>query len=640
MGKLSVVEFAALRNCRSTYKDQLEGVKRAFVVVRAIHTTVMVVTSNPHNREKPVSSNASKLSLFSSEELLVLNLEQVLTDRFPGFFEKQPSLISKPMLKVLRVLFRERQVNQFLAEHQALRGLDLIEKILEYFDMDYLVSNKDLENIPSSGRVIVVANHPLGALDALSLILMISRVRRDIKVVANDLLSSIEPLQELLLPVDNMGGGSSRHGVKQIHAALQREELVIIFPAGEVSRLRPNGIRDVRWKSGFMQFARRTGSPLLPIFIDAKNSPLFYGASMLYKPIAALLLVQEMFMQRSNTIAFRVGELIPFAHLNVEGIRLKARVKMVRRHLYRISQRKPGIFTTEKSIAHPESRQALKKELSKGEVLGQTRDGKQILLMNWAPGSALMREIGRLRELSFRKVGEGTGKRRDTDNYDLHYRHLVLWDETELEVVGSYRIGEVGAILVNQGIEGLYTHSLFKFGEAFNQYARQSIELGRSFVQPRYWGSRALDYLWQGVGAYLRRHPEIRYMYGPVSISAHYPKPARDLMVDFYLRYFSSDEYLGQAKMPYQISQSTWDEYGQVFSGEDYEADLQELKNQLALFDLTIPTLLKQYIDICEPGGARFLDFGIDPEFAGATDGMILVEIAKVKESKRKRYMG
>jgi putative hemolysin len=570
----------------------------------------------------------------------LLNVEQVLTDRFPGFFEKQPGLLTRPMLKVLRMLFREREVNRFLQEHQSLKGFDLIEKVLEYFDLDYLVSNKDLENIPSSGRVIVVANHPLGALDALCLIQMISRVRRDIRVVATDLLSAIEPMGDLLLPVDNLGGGSNRRGVKRIHAALEREELVIIFPAGEVSRLRPNGVRDTRWKSGFMQFARRTCSPLLPIYIDARNSPLFYGVSMLYKPIAALLLVQEMFMQRSNTIAFRVGELIPFDHLNMDGIRLKSRVKMVRKHLYRISQRKSGVFTTEKSIAHPESRQALKKELSKGEALGETRDGKRVLLMDWEPGSAFMREIGRLREISFRKVGEGTGKRRDTDKYDVHYRHLVLWDERELEMVGSYRIGEVRGILEQQGREGLYTHSLFKFDDAFDRYAHHAIELGRSFVQPRYWGSRALDYLWQGLGAYLRHHPEIRYMFGPVSISARYPKPARDLMVDFYLRYFPPAQFLGAARNPYRTSRATWDELGQVFRGDDYEADLQELKNQLAQFDLTVPTLYKQYTDLCEPGGVSFLDFGIDPDFAGCADGMILVALERVKESKRKRYIG
>lgn len=570
----------------------------------------------------------------------MLNVEQVLTERFPGFFLNKPRLLTRPMLTLLRMLFREREINRFLEENRGVRGLDFIEQVLDYFDLDYLVSNRDLENIPPTGRVVVVANHPLGALDALSLIQMISRVRSDIRVVANDLLSALEPLGDLLLPVDNMGGGSSRRGIKQVYAALERDELVIVFPAGEVSRLRPNGVRDVRWKSGFLQFARRTASPLLPVFIDAVNSPLFYGVSLLYKPIAALLLVGEMFRQRSNTIGFRVGELIPADHLNMEGIRPKARVRMVRKHFYRVFQRRSGVFTTEKSIAHPEPRQSLKKELGKGLLLGQTRDGKQIMLMDWEPGSVFMREIGRLRELSFRKVGEGTGKRRDTDSYDAHYRHLVLWDEAELEVVGSYRLGEAGRILRDQGMSGLYTHSLFKFDPAFEAYAREAIELGRSFVQPRYWGSRALDYLWQGLGAYLRHHPEIRYMFGPVSISARYPRPARDLMVHFYRSYFACQHYLGEAKIPYRLSLPGREECEGLFTGRDFEQDLQELKNQLALYDLSIPTLFKQYTDLCEAGGSCFLDFGVDPDFANCTDGMILVDIRKVKAAKRKRYMG
>ncbi|MCG7980595.1 MAG: lysophospholipid acyltransferase family protein [Candidatus Thiodiazotropha endolucinida] len=570
----------------------------------------------------------------------MLNVEQVLTERFPGFFNNKPQLLTKPMLTLLRMLFHEREINRFLEDHQGLRGLDFIEKVLEYFDLDYLVSNRDLENIPPTGRVVVVANHPLGALDALSLILMISRVRTDIRVVANDLLSALEPLGDLLLPVDNMGGSSSRKGIKQVYEALEREEMVIVFPAGEVSRLRPNGVRDVRWKNGFLQFIRRTEAPMLPIFIDAKNSPLFYAVSLLYKPIAALLLVGEMFRQRSNTIGFRIGGLVPAAHLNVDGIRPKARVRMVRKHFYRVAQRKPGIFTTERSIAHPESRQALKKELSKGRLLGETRDGKQIVLMDWEIGSALMREIGRLRELSFRKVGEGTGRRRDIDKYDTHYRHLVLWDDNELEVVGSYRIGEAGPIINDRGMQGLYTTSLFDFDESFQPYAERAIELGRSFVQPRYWGSRALDYLWQGLGSYLRHHPEVRHMYGPVSISDRYPKAARDLMVVFYKHYFGCKSRLGEAKIPYQLDKACQEEFSRHFCGDDLERDLQELKNQLALYNVTIPTLFKQYTDLCEPGGVCFLDFGKDPDFAGCTDGMILVSVDKVKSAKRKRYIG
>jgi putative hemolysin len=570
----------------------------------------------------------------------VLNVEQVLTERFPGFFNNKPAMLTRPMLTLLRMLFHEREINRFLEQHHGARGLDFIERVLEYFDLDYLVSSRDLENIPCSGRVVVVANHPLGALDALSLILMISRVRTDIRVVANDLLSSLEPLGDLLLPVDAMGGGSSRKRIKRVYAALERDELVIVFPAGEVSRLRPNGVRDVRWKGGFLQFIKRTEAPLLPVFIDARNSPLFYAVSLLYRPIAALLLVGEMFRQRSNTIGFRIGELVPAAHLNMEGIRSKARLRMVRKHFYRVAQGKAGVFATERSIAHPESRKALKKELAKGRLLGKTRDGKQILLLDWEPESALMREIGRLRELSFRKVGEGSGRRRDTDTYDSYYRHLVLWDEAELEVVGSYRLGEGDAILRSRGMAGLYTHSLFRFDDEFEAYVREAIELGRSFVQPDYWGSRALDYLWQGLGAYLRHNPQIRYMFGPVSISARYPKAARDLMVAFYRHYFGCKRRLGEAKIPYQLDQPSQEAFSRHFSGVDMEQDLQELKNQLALYNVAIPTLLKQYTDLCEPGGACFLDFGKDPDFAGCTDGMILVAVDRVKPAKRKRYIG
>jgi hypothetical protein len=201
-------------------------------------------------------------------------------------------------------------------------------------------------------------------------------------------------------------------------------------------------------------------------------------------------------------------------------------------------------------------------------------------------------------------------------------------------------LGEASEILRERGMAGLYTHSLFNFDPAFEAYANEAIELGRSFVQPRYWGSRALDYLWQGLGAYLRHHPEIRYLFGPVSLSARYPRPARDLMVYFYRHYFGGRLSLGEAKIPYQLSLSSRQECAALFSGGDMEQDQQTLKHRLALYDLTIPTLYKQYTDLCEPGGVCFLDFGVDPDFANCTDGMILVDVKSVKAAKRRRYMG
>jgi len=570
----------------------------------------------------------------------VLNVEQVVTRRFAGFFENKPALFTRPFLSLLRMLFHEKEINHFLEAHQGMLGIEFIEQVLEYFDLDYAVSSKDIENIPTVGRVVIIANHPLGALDALALILMISKVRKDIKVVANDLLMTLTPLAELLLPVDNMSGRSTRAAIRGIHEALEAEQAVIVFPAGEVSRLRLSGVRDVRWKPGFLQFARRTGSPLLPVFIDARNSALFYSLSMLSKPLAALLLVREMFHQRSNTIGFRIGELIPARHLEGVNLKPKALVKMVRKHLYRVGRNKPGLFVTEKRIAHPESRQAIKRELQQGCLLGETRDGKQIWLMEWKPGAAFMREIGRLRELSFRKVGEGTGRRRDTDSYDTYYKHLVLWDDSELEMVGAYRLGDSRRIVAERGIQGLYTSSLFKFRPAFEKYALNGLELGRSFVQPRYWGSRALDYLWQGLGAYMRHNPGIRYLFGPVSISARYPRPAKDLMIYFYSLYFGDEEHCADSRMPYRISEGAKREGKRLFSGHDFGRDLQEFKHQLSLYGLTIPTLYKQYTDLCEEGGVRFLDFSVDPDFAGCIDGLILVDLQLVKAAKRKRYIG
>lgn len=569
----------------------------------------------------------------------MLSVEQVVTERFPTFVENKPKLITKPTMGLLRLLFHEKETNRFLEEHKGLAGLDFIEKVLEYFDLDYTVSRNDLENIPPTGRVVIVANHPLGALDALSLIQMVGSVRKDVKVIANDMLAALEPLKELMLTVDNISGSTKKSSVQKILDCLKNDEALIVFPAGEVSRLRPNGVRDGKWKHGFLQFAKRTQSPILPVHIDARNSAWFYSISMLSKPLSAMFLMQEIFRQRANVIGFKVGELIPIRFLEQKGLRNNIQTKMLRKHLYRLAGKKPGLFQTEKSIAHPESRQIIKQELRNGELLGETSDGKQIILVDWFPESSVIREIGRLRELSFRKVGEGTGERRDLDKYDQHYRHLVLWDNESLEIVGAYRLGEGNNILEKVGKEGFYSANLFKFKQPFETYLEDSLELGRSFVQPNYWGSRALDYLWQGLGAYLRHHPEIKYLFGPVSISAHYPQSARDMLVYFYSHYFGHSEKLVSSNNPCQLSEQALEEFQDIFKGDDFCHDLKELKNRMSMQNMSIPTLYKQYSDLCEEDGVKFLDFGIDPDFSGCTDGFLLVDVSKIKQSKRKRYI-
>ena len=147
-----------------------------------------------------------------------------------------------------------------------------------------------------------------------------------------------------------------------------------------------------------------------------------------------------------------------------------------------------------------------------------------------------MREIGRLREIAFRAVGEGSGNRRDVDPYDRYYEHLILWDVEDLEIVGAYRLGNTSQML--EAEQALYTQSLFNYTEQMTPYFDNGLELGRSFVQPKYWGKRSLDYLWYGIGAYLKKHPKIRYLFGPVTLSNSMPKAAKDLLVYFYKLHF------------------------------------------------------------------------------------------------------
>ncbi len=251
-----------------------------------------------------------------------------------------------------------------------------------------------------------------------------------------------------------------------------------------------------------------------------------------------------------------------------------------------------------------------------------------------------MRELGRLRELTFRAAGEGTGRRRDLDDYDACYRHLVLWDEAQLQVVGAYRLGEAAAIVESRGQAGLYTSTLFEFGEGLRALLPQALELGRSFVQPRYQGLRALEYLWYGIGAYVAARPGVRYLFGPVSVSADLPLEARRLLAYFYRRHFGSAEPLATARHPFEIAPADEAAFAALLPGEDYARDFRSLKQRLAELGAGVPMLYKQYTDLCEPGGARFLAFGVDAAFSDCVDGLVLVDLQRLKLAKRERYLG
>uniref|UniRef100_Q31E12 L-ornithine N(alpha)-acyltransferase n=1 Tax=Hydrogenovibrio crunogenus (strain DSM 25203 / XCL-2) TaxID=317025 RepID=Q31E12_HYDCU len=570
----------------------------------------------------------------------MLNIEQTILEKYPDFHQKPGA---KKLISFLQKLTFEKEINQFIEENKHLRGFAFLDKSLEHYNFTYQVNNRSFNNIPADGRVIIVANHPIGSLDGLALLKFIRSIRPDVRVVANQLLAQVKPFQSLFLTIDNMSSQASHKAhFKAMISALENEEAVIIFPAGEVSRIRPNGVRDSAWKTGFLKLAKKTQSPIVPVYIDARNSALFYGLSTLYKPLGTLMLVKEMFNKNDQQIAFHVGSPVPWKSVATCDLPITTIAKLFRKHIYRLNQpakaAKKFPFKTENTIAHPVNRKALKKDLKSAELLGETADGKKIFLFDYEPDSPVMHEIGRLRELTFRTVEEGTGHSFDLDKYDADYRHLVLWDDEDLEIVGAYRIGECRHIVEKQGIEGLYTSTLFNLTPEMGDYLPNALEMGRSFVQPRYWGKRSLDYLWYGIGAYVARHPETKYLFGPVSLSDAYPTHSKDLIVSFFQTQMGSKQDLAIGKRPFIPSDSVQEIAKEYFSG-DYKTSYKRLNSLLAEDGVKVPTLFKQYAELCELGGCRFIDFSVDPDFNDCIDSLILVEIDKIKPKKRDRYL-
>ena len=547
-------------------------------------------------------------------------------------------LVASPCRSLLRHLFRERQFARFRANHPHARGMDLVEQLLEFLHCTWTVSEQDRENIPATGRVMIVANHPIGTLDGLVLLRLVHEVRPDVRIVANDLLTTIGPLQPCLLPVPVLAGMSGRAQINRIEQALANEEAVILFPAGEVSRLGPRGVRDRPWRKGFLRLAARAKAPILPIHIRARNSLAFYAVSAVAKPLSTLMLVNEMFRPGQRLLRLTIGGLVPHGVYAGLTIREQDKVDLFRRHVYRLGANKKGILAAERAIARPERRIILKRSIQAGEMLGRTPDGRTIHLFNGTENSPVLREIGRLREITFRAVGEGTGGRRDADTFDGWYRHLVLWSEEDLEIVGAYRLADAAALVRERGCAGLYTHSLFQFSAADFPYLENGLELGRSFIQQRYWGKRSLDALWYGVGAFLRRHPQYRYLFGPVSISNSMPPLARDLLVYFYQRYFAAPANRPRSRDPFRFSRPVAD-LARSFRGDDYRQDLTQLKALLAAMGSSIPTLYKQYTELCLPGGTFFLDFNVDRQFGDCIDGLVVIDTQLLKPAKRRRYI-
>jgi len=568
----------------------------------------------------------------------MLNIERTLATHYPDFVQRHRRS-ARTLSRFLGFLFYESRFQKFATDYPHLRGFDFVEEVLRYFDFDLRLKEQERARIPSTGRVVIAANHPIGSLDGLALLKLVRSVRPDVKVVANELLTAIGPLHDVLLPVANMGtAGSARDNLKAIKEHLLADGALIIFPAGEVSRLSPGGVRDCEWQSGFVKLASSTRSPILPVYVAGRNSLFFYSLSALARPLSTLWLVREMFKQSHNTVDARIGRPVPHEIYTTNGFSARQLARMFRKHVYRLGSGRP-IFRSVETVAPAENPQLLRAELAASECLGETRDGKAIYLCTMDAAPCVMREIGRLREFTFRAVGEGTGQPRDIDRYDKYYRQLVLWDRDAREIAGAYRIADAGAIIDQYGLDGLYSASLFDYGPSMLPLLRQGLELGRSFVQPRYQTRGSLDYLWYGIGAYLKGRPQLRYLFGPASISRFYGTDATARLVHYYGTHYSGAHLDVTPRTPFVIPPALQQQLAAEFDGCDAEEDFKALKQALAGRGLPVPTLYKHYSQATSPDGVCFCAFNVDRDFGDCVDSFVMADLHKLTARKRQRYL-
>ncbi len=524
---------------------------------------------------------------------------------------------------------------------------------LEELKVTTIVSADERMRIPAQGPCVVVANHPHGGIDGLIVMDLLLRMRHDVRVMANYFLGMFAELRPLFLPVDPFGGARARRtNITASRAArnwLDNAGILVLFPSGEVSNLDllARRIVDPPWDPGVARLAAAAGAPVVPLHIGGRNSIRFQLSGLLHPAFRTALLLREMLSKKQRDVVVRVGEPVPRDILDELGD-YRRQVNYLRTKTYLLGARSNARMaltragrktaSTEDVIA-PIPATAMAAEIAALPPAQCLVDSGDFRVFYAAADDIphTLQEIGRLRELSFREVGEGTGKGLDLDLYDAYYLHLFVWNVRERAIVGGYRLGRADAIIKRYGMRGLYVHSLFKLSAELRADLDQSIEVGRSFVRAEYQRSySALMLLWKGISTYVVRNPRYRILFGPVSISNDY-HPLSQKIIVHYLRghtYETRRASLVKARRPFSSRDPVVDKIIDL-DGVDLRITA-DLLNVIESDDRGVPVLLRQYLKL----GGRILGFNIDTHFANSIDCLLWVDLLRTDPNLLAKYMG
>ncbi|MFD1094722.1 GNAT family N-acyltransferase [Salegentibacter chungangensis] len=552
---------------------------------------------------------------------------------------------------------RLSKLNKEYQKRKELKGTEFIDSILEGFEIDFEIPEKDLKRIPKTGPFITVSNHPLGGIDGMILMKLLLNQREDYKVIANFLLHRLDPLRPYIMPVnpfeDHKEARSSLAGMKQAIAHLREGKALGMFPAGEVSTYKDQRvIVDKPWEPVAMKLIQKAKVPVVPIYFHAKNSTFFYRLASMSDVLRTAKLPSEMLSQKRRKIKVRIGLPISVED-QAEHSNLEAFTAFLRRKTYMLAnvfERKKLFEKIPKSLKLPKAPQKIALETSQSLMEQEVEtcrklDKRLLSSKNYEVFLAkkeiipnIVNELGRLREITFREIGEGTNNATDLDQFDDYYYHLVLWDNEAKKVAGAYRMGMGAEIFKEHGIKGFYLQDLFRFEPELYDMMSKSIEMGRAFIIKEYQQKpMPLFLLWKGIVHCTLRFPEHKYLIGGVSISNKFSNFSKSLMIEFMKSHYY-DPYVAQYVRPKKEFKVKLKDADKDFVFDDKEADLNKfdkLIDEIEPESLRLPVLIKKYIK----QNAKVVAFNVDPLFNNAVDGLMYIRIADLPESTVKPVM-
>ncbi len=550
------------------------------------------------------------------------------------------------ILKILRI----SKLNQIYNKHKHLSGKEFLDELLDDLQIKFEIPEEDLNRIPKTGAFITVSNHPLGGIDGVLLLKLLIDKRPDYKIIANFLLNRIEPLAPYIMPVnpfeERKDAVSSIAGIKSSLIHLNEGLPLGVFPAGEVSTNKEAKLFvDKPWEESATKLIQKAKVPVIPIYFHAKNSRLFYFLSKLSPTFRTAKLPSELLSQKSRIIKVRVGKQISVKDQESYSD-LKDFCEFIRKKTYMLAN--PFLKESRTINAHslkinkPPQNIVKQKNINKiiDEVNNVRKNGSRLMMSKnyevfFAPSKEIpnvLFEIGRLREITFRAIGEGTNKSIDLDSFDKYYYHLFLWDNDAKNLVGAYRMGLGKDIYKKYGIKGFYVHTLFKFEPELHLMMENSIEMGRAFIIKEYQQKpMPLFLLWKGIVHVTLRYPEYKYLIGGVSISNQFSNFSKSLMIEFMKSHYY-DPYVAQYINPKKEYKVKLNDADKDFVFDATKADLNKFDkviDELEPGSLRIPVLIKKYVK----QNARVVAFNVDPKFNNSVDGLMYIRVSDIPES-------